>query len=277
MGSETDVYEEVAQALRKARDPADLYERWWVGHRLEGGKADPTQVRNRQPRTHAHEEWTLVRVLQNGTACVARGGETGHVPAGEWLAHQPGKVLVHRRKLWVHGGYLWSQSSRLPSALGARWRIRVYVPALLRGPSKERFETLCEALDEAGCWFEAKTWLGQATRKDQTVIWLSATAISVALEVLAGYLCSAESVPPPPLTLQVLGGKLSLAHDPNPSSSLGLRICGAVATAGDLAAGDRSIMDRWEVACRSFDLVATTPWRHPGPVDPFGIWQALES
>ena len=279
MGSDADVFGEVAQALQKARSPTDLYELWWIGCRLdENGESNSIEGRNLQPRVHAAEEWTLIRIMKDGTACVARGGETGHVPAGEWLALGPSVVLVRRRKSWVRGSYLWRQSFRVSSATAARWKIRIYLPACSRDLSEGIFEDVCEVLDDAGCWFEAKTWLGRTARRDKTVIWLSAAETPVALELLDEIIiCNSDSVPPPPLTLEALGGRLGLAHDPNPSSSLGLRICGAVATTGDLVARGQTSIDGWNVACRSFDLAPAAPWRHPGPVDPFRVWQALES
>lgn len=277
MGADADVYGEVARALQKARSPTDLYELWWAGCRLEeNGESSTIEGRNLQPRAHVGEEWALIRTMKDGTACVARGGETGHVPAGEWLALGAGEVLVRRRKSWVQASYLWRQSFRVPSATAVRWKIRIYLPACSR--SEDIFEDMCEVLDDAGCWFEAKVWLGRAARRDKTVIWISAAEIPVALKLLDEIVCNnSDSVPPPPLTLEALGGRVGLAHDPNPSSSLGLRICGAVATTGDLIAGGQKSMDGWSIACRSFDLAPAAPWRHPGVVDPFRIWQALES
>lgn len=270
-----DVFQAVAEAAGRSRDLSILYATWWAGVDPTTLSIPPT-VDPTMEEMHDAEVWTLLSVMPDGTACLARGGEIGRTPPGEWLSHGAGEAKVSRRSRWTDRGFLWRTSTRLHCPVAGRWRVRIYLPAGTGIDPKEQLESLCDALDREGFWFEAKTWLGPASRGDQTVLWVHAGDAMKGLEILRDWGCkSAGRQPPPPLTLRALDGAVGIAHDPLPQASLGLRLCGAIVSAGDL--GDHlSLRDRWRSACQHFDLAPEAPWRHPGSVDPYRLWEQLE-
>jgi hypothetical protein len=272
------VYAALADALARSRDISELYRSWWAGCDGDAAFDQPDPEYYLEPRRHPTERWNLVKVLPDGTACVARGGESGQVPAGSWLAWDTDTVSVSQRSQWVENGFLWCASARPRSAIVRRWRVRIYIPASREDPDKRRQRLLriCDALEEEGVWFEAKVWLGGPPRRDHTVLWVKASDAEAVVCLLdKGGFCSSSSWPVPPTTLPLLDCAVGLAHDPVSEDSLGLLVCSAVVAVGDLSPS-MPLRERWHVACRHFGLSPDTPWRHPGQVDPYGLWTRLE-
>jgi hypothetical protein len=271
-----DVEAVVTDAGLRSQDVESLYRSWWAGC-LNGGGGGP-RAAQRLCDWHSPELWDLLNVLPGGVARVSRGGTLGLVSPGEWLAMYAGRVRIWRRARWVDGDFLWAGSRRPRSAVSTRWSARLYVPGSLSDDPSDRLSAVCAALESEGLWFEAKTWLSGRDRRDQTVIWISAADVAIAVDVVGGGLAreTADTATTPPLTLPVWDGRIGIAHDPLPAGSLGMRICGAIVTAVDLdraSGGARG----WRRACRYYDLTADKPWRHPGAVDPYGMWNQLEA
>lgn len=99
------------------------------------------------------------------------------------------------------------------------------------------------------------------------MLWLAVRDAPSALHLLRRELCGA-SLPPPPLALKVRDACISLSHDPVDGGSFGMRICGAIVSAGDVN-GDP--LDRWAEACHFYEVQPQHPWRHPSKVDPFSV------
>jgi hypothetical protein len=265
---------EVSAAMALDRNLHDLYRGWWVGD--PSGQATATDSAARRspaaPSRHEVASWELIQRHGDGSVVVARGGELAVVAAGDWLAGAEGVVDVCRRSAWDDGQFAWRTSERAQPPASARWRARIYVPG--RRESEPGLGRVADALDRAGLWFEAKSWLGPPGRRDQTVVWVSARDGVRAVSALAESEGGDERLAPPPLTLRC--GPLGVAHDPLGSDSLGQLICGAVISAGDLDPA-RDLRDRWQAACRLHRLCPDRPWRHPGSIDPFGFWAEAEA
>lgn len=267
----------LASGARVSRDIEELYRIWWAGDRGSGWEGVPDDRREIPVERHSTEVWNLVEVLPDGTASVGRGGEVAQAPVGEWLADGPHEVRVSRRSLWREGSYVWRASSRLQPAIARRWAVRIYLADDGCGHSEGHLGALCAALDDEGMWFEAKAWLGRTARRDHTVVWVQASDAHTAVRIARESGRSSQSpLSAPPLALKLGDGAIGIAHDPPVRASLGLRVCGAVVSAGDLEAGG-SWESRWRSACGYYDLVPEKPWRHPGVVDPYGLWESLEA
>lgn len=262
---------QVSAALSKAaafeRDIESLYQDWWAGCPnvlTQGDTASDLKAR------HEPEEWQLLERTDDGQVLVSNGDATGVVPAGEWLTDRPKSVSIQRRASWIDGPWEWRASKRLQPLTARRWRIRLYIPG---GEGSAGLGVVGDLLDDAGLWFQAKTWRGAGLRQDQTVLWMAVRDAPSALDLLCPKLYS-SSLSPPPLALTVRNTCIGISHDPVDGGSFGMRICGAIVSAGDSA--DDGPMGRWAEACRFYEIQPQHPWRHPSKVDPYHFWAQAE-
>ena len=271
------VYSRTADAAELSRDIAELYRTWWVGDKDSAIEKPVDVSKEIAVERHPTEVWTPIHMLPDGAVRAGRGGEIALARAGEWLAVDSENIHVSRRSVWREGDFVWRASKRSQPAAARRWAARMYISASEEDEPREELLGLCGALDNEGLWFEAKAWLGPPIRRDQIVIWVEAADAEVAISTACASLRkAANGRPAPALTLSAGHRRIGVAHDPVPGASLGMRICGAIVTAGDLDEG-RSWASRWRSACQHYELTPEKPWRHPGGVDPYDLWARLET
>jgi len=265
----TDVQRLAEEAMNLSAVLDELYMAWWIRARETSSTSSRVTA---VVESFESEVWGLLDAQPTEYVTVIRDSEVAVIQPGEWLERDAGSVEVRRRCTWMTEHFLWRNSQRLMPLMARRWRARLYVPATAEATAD--FMRIAAAFDEVGVWFQAKTNAAAVQRTDQSVFWVEASdalrAAGLASDALAG---ASFLETPPPLTLRI--GNIGLAHDPGGGDSLGQRICGALVGARD--AGEVWNDVHWESACERFDLTPGRPWRHPGPVDPYGLWADAEA
>jgi len=256
-----------------SRDLDELYADWWTRVPLDAYAYSDELDDPEDVEFHPQQEWEMVAPDAEGGLVVARAGEVGSLRPGEWLACRASRILSHRRHRWAQGGFDWAASSRPAPLTARRWRVRVYIPGWAQARSE--FERIASALEDAGYWFEAKTLRATGcSRSDHSVFWLAAGDAITASRLIASLSPHRADRPlPPPLASPLAA--IGLAHDPARGASFGRRVCAAIISAGDHD-DQLTVSRRWGSACERFAILPDRPWRHPGELDPYRIWERLE-